>query len=152
MTRLPVSELRRISDHARRAYPYECCGALVGRARGAGEAGRGDGVEREVRRAVPLANDRTHERERRYIISAGAVLEVERDAARDGLEVVGFYHSHPDHPAEPSAFDLEHAWPWYTYLIVPVRAGAPGAPRGWRLAEDRGGFHEDGVTILEEDQ
>lgn len=150
--RLPRAELRRIRDHARATYPHECCGALVGRSLGDGDASREDGFEKSVVRAVPLTNERTDARERRYVISSSVVREVEGDAARDQMELLGFYHSHPDHSSEPSRFDLEHAWPWYIYLILPVRAGVVGAPRGWSLAADRRGFLEDTVTIHEEEQ
>lgn len=152
MMRLPRAELRRIRDHAHAIYPQECCGALVGRSLGGADAGGDDGFEKRVVRAVPLTNERADARDRRYVISSGVVREVEVDAARDQMELLGFYHSHPDHSAEPSRFDLEHAWPWYIYLILSVRGGVVGAPRGWRLAADRRGFLEDSVTIHEEEQ
>jgi proteasome lid subunit RPN8/RPN11 len=74
------------------------------------------------------------------------VRVVEDAAARGGLDVLGFYHSHPDHPAIPSAFDRDHAWPWYTYVIVPVEGGEAGAPRAWQLKQDR--HHFDEVRLL----
>jgi len=67
----------------------------------------------------------------------------ERHASDTGLEIVGFYHSHPDHPAEPSAFDLEHAWPNLSYAIQSVRNGASRELRSWRLRDDRGGYVEE---------
>ena len=141
MIEIPQRELVRIRSHARTVYPHECCGALLGR------APTGDDSKRKVVRAIPLENDRSDERERRYLISSGTVRELEAIAAREGLEVVGYYHSHPDRPAEPSAFDLEHAWPWYSYVIVRVRPRAVGPVRGWRLADDRCGFREEPLTI-----
>jgi proteasome lid subunit RPN8/RPN11 len=77
------------------------------------------------------------------------VRRVERDAAEEGLELVGFYHSHPNGAAEPSRVDRENAWPWYNYLIVAVADGEPGDVRVWRLAEDRSRF--DAVAIMVED-
>ncbi|HUE97299.1 MAG TPA: Mov34/MPN/PAD-1 family protein, partial [Longimicrobiaceae bacterium] len=65
----------------------------------------------------------------------------------DGLEVVGFYHSHPDHPARPSSFDRDHAWPWYSYGIVPATSSGAGAPRAWRLRDDRSRFDEQEITL-----
>ena len=61
----------------------------------------------------------------------------------EALAVVGFYHSHPDHPARPSDYDHRHAWPWYSYLILEVRAGVDGELRAWRLTEDRARFEEE---------
>ena len=146
MIQIPQHELTRIRSHAHAVYPHECCGALLGR------PAVEDDPNRKVVRVIPLENDRSDERERRYAIASGTVRELEAIATREGLEVVGFYHSHPDHPAEPSSFDLEHAWPWYSYVIVPVRAGAVGSVRGWRLADDRRGFEEELLTILEREQ
>lgn len=132
-----------IRAHARGGYPDEVCGALLGRVR--------DGGAREAVRAVPVKNERTGGRERRYLISPAAVLELEREAARAALELVGFYHSHPDHPAVPSAYDREHAWPWYAYLIIEVRGGQPGALRAWRLHDDRSSFQEEPIIREEEE-
>jgi len=67
-------------------------------------------------------------------------LEAERQARAEGLDVLGIVHSHPDHPAEPSSFDLEHAWPYYSYMIVSVSGGAAADQRSWRLRDDRSGF------------
>jgi proteasome lid subunit RPN8/RPN11 len=66
-------------------------------------------------------------------------------AASRGLDIVGFYHSHPDHPAEPSRFDLDHAWPNVSYVIVSVRDRLPRELRSWRLRADRSGYHEESV-------
>jgi len=130
---------------ARAAYPRECCGALLGRIR------EGDGAgSREVVRPVPLANVWMGAQGRRYLIGSCTVLELERQAEREGLELIGFFHSHPDHPAIPSAFDREHAWPWYTYIIVAVSPELAGPVRAWRLADDRSAFHEEALATLED--
>jgi len=91
---------------------------------------------------LPLANQRDTERRTRYLIGPDEFRAAEARARAAGLDIIGFYHSHPDHPAIPSAFDREHAWPWYTYVIVSVHDGRPGVPRAWRLAEDRSRFLE----------
>jgi proteasome lid subunit RPN8/RPN11 len=72
----------------------------------------------------------------------------EETAEQDGLTILGIYHSHPDHPARPSAFDLERALPFYTYLITEVRSAAAVENRAWRLAEDRGSFEEESLTVV----
>jgi proteasome lid subunit RPN8/RPN11 len=132
--RISAGDLLAIREHASRGYPEEICGMLIGR--------DADGWGRVIARVLSIDNSREDERGRRYVITADALRGAERTAANDGLDVVGFYHSHPDHPAEPSAYDREHAWPWYTYMIVPVAAGAAGEPRAWQLREDRTGFEE----------
>lgn len=134
--RLPPEVRAAIVRHAAEAYPEECCGALIGR----------DGEPRSVVRVVVAGNARSEDRDRRYLIEPGAVLAVQRGAEEDGLEVVGFYHSHPDHPARPSSFDRDHAWPWYSYVIVPATSSGAGAPRAWRLHDDRSGFDEQEIT------
>ncbi|HYB62652.1 MAG TPA: M67 family metallopeptidase [Methylomirabilota bacterium] len=117
-----------IRAHAAREYPYECCGALLG----------ADGATgREVRALLPLANGRDDSPRNRFLISADEVCAAERAAAERGLGLIGWYHSHPDHPARPSEFDREHAWPWYSYIIVRVAGGAAEEMTSWRLRDDR---------------
>jgi proteasome lid subunit RPN8/RPN11 len=141
---LPPPALEAMRAQARAAYPHECCGALLGRPR------EGDGAPREVVRPVPLANVWIGAQERRYLIGSDTVLELERQVEREGLELIGFYHSHPDHPPIPSAFDREHAWPWYTYIIVAVSPELVGPVRAWRLDDDRSAFHEEALATLED--
>ncbi len=139
MIRIEQLHLAVIREAARDGYPEEICGVLLGRDQ--------DGAMRRIAGVASVANARTDERERRYLIPPDAMLQIERAAARDDLEIVGFYHSHPDHPASPSAFDLEHSWPWYTYLIVSVRQGEPAETRAWRMAEDRSSFAEEVMHV-----
>ncbi len=134
--------LAAMRSHAGASYPEECCGGLLGRDGGSGA--------RVVERAAAVGNAKEAERERRYLIGPDEVRALERAAERDGLVLLGFYHSHPDHPAEPSVFDRDHAWPWYTYIIVPVAQGSPGVARAWRLSEDREGFTEQQIRENEE--
>ncbi len=131
MLRLAAGVLDRIGAHAESGYPEEVCGGLLGDAR-----------EDDVRviDAVPLRNVRDDERERRYLIDPVEVLGLERRAESAGVQVVGFYHSHPDASPVPSEFDRENAWPWYIYLIVSVESERAGAARAWRLAESRERF------------
>lgn len=138
MIHLTPQQIEAIRDHGRRSYPEECCGVLIG---------RDGGDDRVIVRVEPADNVKDAERERRYLIHPDDVRRLDEGARAEGLDIVGFYHSHPDHPAEPSAFDREHAWPWYSYVIVPVAAAGPGAPRSWRLREDRAGFDEETIVI-----
>jgi cysteine synthase B len=127
---VPADVASEIKAHGARAYPDECCGALIG---------AGD----RVVEAVPLSNSQSRNRERRFLIDAAAYRQAEARAAEVGGALIGFYHSHPDHPAMPSAFDLEHAWPNLSYPIVSVQAGRPEELRSWRLSPDRSGFVEE---------
>ena len=128
-----------IRAHATKDYPHECCGFLVGRA---------DGNAVTVARAVPAANTRDDSPRNRFEIDPGELVKADRAARAGGLGVVGFYHSHPDAPAQPSNFDREHAWPGYCYVIVSVREGVPREMRCWLLRDDRSGFDEDPITVL----
>ncbi len=129
---------RELEAHLERAYPEEGCGVLLGR----------DGPQgRRVERVIGFENRQDDARGRRYLIDPEQLLGAEREARAQGLEVVGFFHSHPDHPAQPSAFDLEHAWPWYSYLIVSVASGRVADERSWRLAEDRSRFVPETLAV-----
>lgn len=131
---LEMSEelLQRIREHGARSYPNECCGALLGRA---------DGERKRVVDLLPLDNRREGEAARtRFLVTAEDYRSAEQAARARRLEIVGFYHSHPDHPARPSEFDREHAWPWYSYVVVRVAQGRPQEATSWVLAEDRSQF------------
>jgi proteasome lid subunit RPN8/RPN11 len=125
-----------IREHGLQTYPEECCGALLGRF-----------VEAlpVVEQAWPIVNIRPDTRRRRFLVDPRDYLKVEREAARRGLEVLGFYHSHPDHPALPSEFDRQHAWPNLHYVIVEVDGGVPREMTSWLLSEDRSIMREEPI-------
>jgi proteasome lid subunit RPN8/RPN11 len=118
-----------IRRHGEETYPHECCGALVG---------RGDGVTD----AVALPNTTEEGPRRRFLVRPSDYRLAERRATELGGELLGFYHSHPDHPAKPSQYDLDHAWPTFAYVIVAVAAGASQAMTVWFLKDDRSIFEE----------
>jgi len=126
----------KIRSYAAATYPHECCGALLGTERG---------HAREVRELCPLQNLRDDSPRNRFAISANDFRAAERAGRERGLEVIGWYHSHPDHPALPSEYDREHAWPWYSYLITSITAGRPGEMKSWRLADDRARFEAEPI-------
>ena len=144
MSRLLISRdlLQQIEDHATSQYPEECCGVMVG------EAATNGGPTR-VRELVAVDNEREDSaRHNRYLISPLAILETQKSARADGMDIVGYYHSHPDHPAAPSEFDRDHAWPSTSYLIVSVEAGTVADVRSWRLTDDRQRFETEAVERL----
>jgi proteasome lid subunit RPN8/RPN11 len=132
---LNESVITAIRDHGRETYPHECCGALIGR--------EGEAVE-----ACPLPNTTEEGPRRRFLIRPADYRAAETRASERGVELLGFYHSHPDHPAEPSQYDLDHAWPSFSYVIVSVREGRPEEMRCWRLREDRSQFDEDRIVAV----
>ncbi len=138
MIALPPSVLEAIRDHGREAYPEECCGAVLGRAREGGAL---------VTRSERIPNASREMRERRFSIAPRDYLRLERRAEELGLSLLGFYHSHPDHPAAPSAYDREHALPFLHYLIVAVERGRPGKTASWVLSEDRGAFEREELRV-----
>jgi proteasome lid subunit RPN8/RPN11 len=135
MLKLAPEIAERIRAHAAESYPYECCGALVG---------RGSDV-REVREVLRLANQREDSPQNRYVIRSSDVRRAELFARERRLELLGWYHSHPDAPARPSEYDREHAWPWYSYLIVSVEKGSTREMAAWRLRDDRSRFDPEEV-------
>ena len=126
---LPDAVVQEIRAHAESAYPHECCGALIGR-------------RLAVDIALRLDNVTDLEQRRRYLVSPAAYRVAESSADRSGRDLLGFYHSHPDHPAEPSAFDLANAWPNFSYVIAAVKNGRVVDLRSWRLRADRSRFDE----------
>jgi proteasome lid subunit RPN8/RPN11 len=123
-----------IRRHGEETYPHECCGALVGR-------------EGRVTDAVALPNTTEEGPRRRFHVSPSDYLLAEQRATELGGELLGFYHSHPDHPAWPSQFDLDHAWPTFAYVIVAVAAGRAGDMTVWFLKEDRSSFEEGELNV-----
>jgi proteasome lid subunit RPN8/RPN11 len=104
-------------------------------------------AQREVLELFPLVNRRDDSPRNRFAVSAEDVLDAEKAARQYGLDVVGWYHSHPDHPARPSQFDREHAWPWYSYVIVSVMSGQPAEMTSWRLNDDRQAYSAERIEI-----
>ena len=122
-----------IRRHGAETFPHECCGALIG---------TGD----RVTAAVPLPNTTEEGPRRRFLVRPSDYRLAERQATARGGELLGFYHSHPDHPARPSQYDLDHAFPFFWYVIVSVQQGRPDAMTVWRLADDRSQFREASLT------
>ena len=136
MIMLSASVLSAILAHGESDYPHEACGLLVGR-------DDSDGTRHvEVARALPNVREEGV-RHHRFLIAPEDLVREERRVRVEGREIVGFYHSHPDHPAVPSRYDLEHAWPFYSYIVVTVRAGKADGALSWRLSADRARFEPE---------
>ena len=129
--------LQKIHAHGVETYPHECCGALLGN--------DGDGSRREIIDLLPLANRRDDSPRNRFELTPDDVRLAEKTAADKHLDLLGWYHSHPDAPARPSEFDRDHAWPWYSYIIVSVQKGAPRDTTSWRLRDDRSGYEPETI-------
>lgn len=139
MITVPLQQLTEIREHGVRDYPYECCGLLLGHYTAEGKV---------VTETYPISNAREESAKRnRFLITPEELMRGERYAAGHDLEVVGFYHSHPDCPAVPSNYDLEHAWPTYSYIIVSTRADQATDLFSWEQQEDRSRFNQEEVEI-----
>lgn len=138
MIRVPEKLLNKIREHGVRDYPYECCGLLLGRY---------GAEEKVVSEIFPISNAREESAKRnRFLIEPVELMRGERYARDKDLEVVGFYHSHPNSPAVPSQYDLEHAWPTYSYIIVSTTADSAGDLFSWEQEPDRSRFNKEEIV------
>jgi proteasome lid subunit RPN8/RPN11 len=140
MLQLTLHHQDEIAAHGESDYPYECCGLLIGRF-----AGKGSKVVTET---YPISNAREEAAKRnRFLIRPEELMRGEQYAAAQNLDIVGFYHSHPDDQAVPSQYDLEHAWPAYSYIVVAVRNGQKEDLRSWEMQADRLRFNEEEIVL-----
>ena len=130
--------IKEIHSHGEAAYPEEGAGLLLGEVQG---------DDKQVTWLLSLENSREDAaRHNRYLLTPQEYLRGEQEAARLGLDVLGVFHSHPDHPNRPSEFDKEWALPWFSYLITSVQTGKAAGSRSWKLREDRTSFEEEPVN------
>jgi len=139
MIRLKKDDLESIRQIAQETYPHECCGIMVGSV---------EGDIKSVSELIPAVNERTDSLANRYLITSDFVQKIEARIRNTGSSIVGFFHSHPDVPARPSVYDREHAWPWYSYLIVSVMKGQAGEVLNWKLKDDRSAFDTEAIDVL----
>jgi len=126
-----------IEAHGAEGYPYEICGMLLGAS--------GEGLATQSRRARNLAVDTA---KTRYEIDPRDHIRIQREADDLGLEIVGYYHTHPDHPAQASRFDTERAWTGYVYLIVAVHQGKPVEANAFVAEADGGPFRPEPLEVV----
>ena len=137
MISISESLLTEIREHGVRDYPYECCGLLLGHY---------ESDAKVVSETYPISNAREESAKRnRFLIEPEELMRGEKYARSKKLEVVGFYHSHPDSPARPSQYDLDHAWPTYSYIIVSTREGESGDLFSWEQEPDRSRFNPEEI-------
>ncbi len=136
--RFRAADLAQLHAHAEEGFPHEVVGILAGvRATG------------EVLSVASLVNERADSAHNRYTVSSLALQRAEQRLEAEGHEIVGYYHSHPDHPADYSEYDRDHAWPNMSYLIVSVLKGKVANTLSWRLVEDRSSMEPEPITVLE---
>ena len=134
---LDNEQLAQMRAHGERDYPYECCGLMLGRF--------ADG-RKQVVETYAISNAREEDAKRnRFLIRPEELMRGEKYARDQVLDVVGFYHSHPDDVAVPSQYDLEHAWPTYSYIVTSVEKGRAVDLRSWEMEADRSRFIEEKV-------
>ena len=135
---ISASFLDQIREHGKRSYPNECCGLLIG------TISNGIKVVEELK---SMRNVREDSQTTRYLMDSAGIMEAEKQARQQGRDILGTYHSHPDHPARPSDFDRDHAFPWWSYIIVSVAKGEPADLTSWTLQEDRSAFDSEELII-----
>jgi proteasome lid subunit RPN8/RPN11 len=126
-----------VKAHGAEGYPHEICGVLVGP--------RGGRTATEAKRARNLIVERSRDR---YEIDPADHLRIQREADADGHDIIGYYHSHPDHPAQASRFDTERAWSGYVYVIVSVADGKPVDANAFVAENDGGPFRSEPLEIV----
>jgi proteasome lid subunit RPN8/RPN11 len=136
---LTADQKRQIETEGAAAYPNECCGIMYGRDK--------PGIGRVVEKLEPVENDfEPGEQYHRFSITGATLMRAEKQCT-GGQMVLGFYHSHPDHPARPSEYDREHGWPFYSYVIVAIARKKPQDMTCWVLDEATEQFGEQMISI-----
>ena len=143
MLRLKDEHLDAMRAHGAQCYPNECIGILGGTV----GSDRGDDADKTVLEVRPVDNVFDGPHHNRSAIAPREFLRIDREYRAKGWKMVGFYHSHPDHPCKPSDFDRDNALPWASYVIVKVDQGKPVDVTSWVLQEDRGGFDPEEIKV-----
>jgi proteasome lid subunit RPN8/RPN11 len=138
---IPQAVQQQMVDHAKAAYPEECCGFMYGEDRG---------TDRYITFVEAVTNQSEDNRKRRFSIAPQAYMQAEQRALAEGVTLLGVYHSHPDHPAEPSEHDRKQAMPFFSYVILSIREGELAAWTSWQLDDqaETAEFAEEAVAPL----
>ena len=128
-----------IREFGEQEYPNECCGLLFGKIN--------SDISKEITEILPISNAQNEEnRYNRFLITPKDMIKGELYARKHNVDIIGFYHSHPDHPAKPSQFDLDHAWPVYSYIITSVINGKADVMTSWLLSSNRAKFENEEIN------
>lgn len=138
MIRIPKKILNSILQESKKAYPNECCGLLIG---------KNENGQKSVVRINPITNINKIRMQDRYEMDPRELEAADKVARQKSMDIIGIYHSHPDHPPRPSVFDQERAWPVYSYMIVAVEKGVKFEAQSWVLEDWGGEFQEEVLTI-----
>ena len=133
----PSSEMSKLHEHAEEGYPHEVVGILAGNR----ETG-------ELVKVLPLVNERADSAHNRYKVSGLILMRAEQALEAEGHDILGYYHSHPDHPSQYSDYDRDHALPNMSYVIVSVLNGAVADTASWRLKEDRSAMDSESIQLF----
>lgn len=135
---IPTSLEEDIRRHGEETFPNECCGFILGKV---------NGQDRRVAELLRADNDREDEEQyHRFLITPEDYMKGDKVARGKGLDIIGFYHSHPNAPARPSQYDLDHAWPFYSYVIVSIKDKVSDLMTSWTLRDDRSAFDEENIA------
>jgi len=140
MITISKTHLTDIQEHGKGAFPYECCGALLGNV-------NADTQHRDLVKLIRIENQSDEDKRRRFSVTAEDYKMVEEEAKKEKLTLIGFYHTHPDHPAFPSTTDLEYAWPFFSYIIHSVQSGEPSDINSFELDLDKNEFKQEKLNI-----
>jgi proteasome lid subunit RPN8/RPN11 len=141
MLRIREAVLEEIRTHMRETYPHECCGLIIGVSEDGARRGLGS------RRCRNLNTERARDR---YELDPADMLRTSQELVGSEQDIVGVYHSHPDHPSQPSEFDRDHAWPGWSYIIGSVMKGQVATVQSWELDESARRFEEETIAVDEE--
>ena len=142
MIELNEKHIQTIQSHGESTYPNECGGMLIGRFE--------NGGGKTVVETFPLVNSSEENQKNRVLLLPKDVLRAEKYARENKLDVIGYYHSHPDDRAVPSQYDLDHALPVWSYIIVSVREGKAVDVRSWEMENDRSKFNEETIERVKD--
>ncbi len=138
MIKIANEILNRIKIHGEESYNEECCGALFGSSKNDNKV---------IQDILEFENEKEESRQNRFLISPAQYNFAEKLAIEKKIELLGFYHSHPDHPAIPSQFDIDNALPWFLYIIASVNKAKADNLTAWILKEDRSGFEKQEMKV-----
>ena len=136
---VPSPELLKLHTHAQEGYPHEVVGIIAG-----------DKQAGVASRIHPLINERADSAHNRYQVSGLTLMRAEQALEAEGLDILGYYHSHPDHPSQYSEYDRDHALPNLSYVIVSVMDGRAVDTASWRLKEDRSAMDSEPIHTVSE--